>query len=80
MIKPNEKEESFAKALRSNQMRLSERRNELRIKRLTLTVTKTVGKIPAEPPLGINAKGVEMTSNINQTMTKLNDVKQVSES
>ena len=45
-----------------------------------VTVTKTVGKIPAEPPLGINAKGVEMTSNINQTMTKLNDVKQVSES
>ena len=44
MIKPNEKEESFAKALRNNQMRLSERRNELRIKRLTLTVTTTVGK------------------------------------
>ena len=42
MIKPNEKEESFAKALHSNQMRLSERRVELRIKRLTLTVTKTV--------------------------------------
>ena len=59
-------------------MRLSERRVELRIKRLTRTVTKTVGKSPAEPPLGINAKGVEMTRNIIQTI-KIERIRQVPE-